>query len=337
MRHAFEIGNGRIKTGTIGRAAIDVGPAADGRRREIPVLVCHGSKRGPVLWINGGSRGDAPEGAFSIFRLFEGLEASRMAGTVVGVPALNVPAFEAGTRGNPLDMSAHDMNRHYPGRPDGYPTERAAWAHWCAMRETCDLQIAVRSGGEHAYLAHTIFAEDTAGSLELAAAMGPPWDLVFRSGLAGADPASKMSEHGGAGITVELGGGCRTLSSDFHDVADDLAAGYLNVMRHFGMVDGEAAYAGAWRTGHAKALRAPASGMWVGDPGLVFEQPLAEGAPLGAIYDLYGDVQAELLAPTDGVVLGLRSRPAVLEGEWCCLFGVIDEVRDDLIAGGDDG
>jgi predicted deacylase len=331
MRHAFEIGNGRIKPGTIGRAAIEIGLAADGRTREIPLLVCHGAKGGPVLWINGATHGDEPEGAFSIFRLFEGLDASDVSGTVVGVPALNVPAFEAGKRGDPLDTFSYDMNRLYPGSPDGYPTERAAWAHWEAMRDACDLQIAIHSGGEHSYLAHMIFAADTAPSLELAAAMGPPWDLVFRSGVGGNNPASRMAELGKAGITVELGGNCRTLSSDFHDVADDLAAGYLNVMRHYGMVDGEAAYAGSWRMGHQEALLAPASGMWVGSPDMVFEQPMQAGTPIGRIFDLYGDVRAEVVAPEEGVVFGLRSRPAVLEGEWCCFFGIIDEVRSDLV------
>jgi predicted deacylase len=331
MRHAFEIGNGRIKPGTIGRAAIEIGLAADGRTREIPLLVCHGAKSGPVLWINGATHGDEPEGAFSIFRLFEGLDASDVSGTVVGVPALNVPAFEAGKRGDPLDTFSYDMNRLYPGGPDGYPTERAAWAHWKAMRDACDLQIAIHSGGEHSYLAHMIFAADTAPSLELAAAMGPPWDLVFRSGVGGNNPASRMAELGKAGITVELGGNCRTLSSDFHDVADDLAAGYLNVMRHYGLVDGEAAYAGSWRMGHQEALLAPASGMWVGSPDMVFEQPMPAGTPIGRIFDLYGDVRAEVVAPEDGVVFGLRSRPAVLEGEWCCFFGIIDEVRSDLV------
>jgi hypothetical protein len=37
------------------------------------------------------------------------------------------------------------------------------------------------------------------------------------------------------------------------------------------------------------------------------------------------------VAPEEGVVFGLRSRPAVLEGEWCCFFGIIDEVRSDLV------
>jgi len=331
MRDAFEIGNRSIESAAISQAALHVGPAADGRNREIPLLVCHGATEGPILWINGATHGDEPEGAFSIFRLFDQLDPSVISGTVVGVPAMNVPAFEAGKRGDPLDSFTYDMNRIYPGSFDGYPTERAAWAHWIAMKDACDLQIAIHSGGEHSYLAHMIFAADNPQSMELAAAMGAPWDLVFRSGVGGSNPASKMAELKKAGITVELGGNCRTLTGDFHAVADDLATSYLNVMRHYGMVSGDAEYAPEWRMGHQQALLAPASGMWVGNQELVFEKPIIGDTPLGKIYNLYGEVCAEVVAPEDGVVFGLRSRPAVLEGEWCCFYGIIDEVCNDLI------
>jgi len=331
MRDAFVIGSGQIGAGTIGRAALPVGIAADGSAKEIPVIVCHGAEDGPVLWINGATHGDEPEGAFSIFRLFDRLDPAEVSGTVVGVAAMNVPAFEAGKRGDPLDSFTYDMNRMYPGRADGYPSERAAWAHWIAMKDSCDLQIAVHSGGEHSYLAHMIFAADNPQSLELAAAMGARWDLVFRSGVGGNNPASKLAGLGKAGITVELGGNCRTLTSDFHAVADDLADGYLNVMQHYGMTHGTASYASEWRMGHQQALLAPSSGMWVGDEDVAFETEMPRGTPLGRIYDLYGAITGEVDAPEDGVVFGLRSRPSVLEGEWCCFYGIIDEVRTDLI------
>jgi hypothetical protein len=38
-----------------------------------------------------------------------------------------------------------------------------------------------------------------------------------------------------------------------------------------------------------------------------------------------------LTAPRDGVVFGLRSRPSVIEGQWCCFFGVIEQTVDNLI------
>ncbi|MGI9626145.1 MAG: succinylglutamate desuccinylase/aspartoacylase family protein, partial [Longimicrobiales bacterium] len=301
---------------------------------DIPIIVCHGVNDGPTLWVNGGTHGDEPEGAFSIFMAVERIDPMELAGTFVGVPAMNVPAFQAGKRGDPLDSFTYDMNRIYPGRPDGYPTERAAFAHWEAMKDQCDLQIAVHSGGEHSYLAHMIFAADNPQSIGLAAAMGPSWDLVFKSGVGGNNPASKMAQREKAGITVELGGNCRTLTSDFYTVADDLAEGYLNVMRHYGMLPGESKRATAWRMGHQQALLAPASGMWVGNPGLTFEEHVDSGTVLGWIYDLYGAIVDEVVAPEDGVVFGLRSRPAVIEGEWCCFFGIIDEVREDLLEGG---
>jgi len=31
------------------------------------------------------------------------------------------------------------------------------------------------------------------------------------------------------------------------------------------------------------------------------------------------------------VIFGLRARPSVLEGQWCCFFGVIEHVVHDLI------
>lgn len=325
------IGSAEAPPGKAVRGAIPVGCDVAAVAREIPILICRGASDGPILWINGATHGDEPEGALSIFKLFATLDAAEVRGTVVGVPAMNVPAFEAGKRGDPLDTFSYDMNRIYPGRAGGYPTERAAWAHWQAMKDACDLQIAVHSGGEHSYLAHMIFASDNAPSFELAAAMGPQWDLVFRSGVGGANPSSKIAELGKAGITIELGGNCRTLTSDFHAVAEDLAGSYRNVMCHYGMIEGEAHYASSWRMGHQQALLAPASGMWVGEPDVPFETPIPAGTPLGRVFDLYGDERAEVVAPQEGVVFGLRSRPAVIEGEWCCFYGIIDEVRSDLL------
>ena len=84
--------------------------------------------------------------------------------------------------------------------------------------------------------------------------------------------------------------------------------------------------------GHQQALLAPASGMFVGNRELPFEKEIEGGTLLGEIFNLYGDVVGEVRAPCAGVVFGLRSRPSVMAGEWCCFFGIIDETRDDLLA-----
>jgi len=331
MSPSSMIGPFETKPGQITRSSIPIGRDMYGRLREIPVIVCRGAADGPILWLNGATHGDEPEGPFSVFLTLQQLDPARLRGTVVAVPVMNVEAFTAGTRGDPLDTFAHDMNRLYPGKPDGYPTERVAFAHWQAMQDNCDLQIAIHSGGEHSYLAHMIFASDNSASMELAAAMGPPWTLVFRSGTGSGNPSSMIAQSGRAGITVELGGNCRTLTSDFHRIAEDLAAGYLNVMRHYAMIDGAAEYATAWRQGYQIPLLAPVTGMFVGSRDLPFETELPAGTVLGRIYDLFGDVAGEVRAPRNGVVFGLRSKPSVLEGQWCCFFGVVEKTVDDLL------
>ncbi len=331
MANPLKIGTVSAMPGEVRRGGIPIGGDMYDRQRQIPIIVYRGAEDGPILWLNGATHGDEPEGPFSIFKTLAQLDPQKLRGTVVAVPVMNVQAFAAGTRGDPLDTFSYDMNRLYPGKAEGYPTERMAYAHWQAMKDNCDLQIAIHSGGEHSYLAHMIFASDNAASLELAAAMGPRWTLVFRSGTGGGNPSSQIAALGKAGITVELGGNCRTLTGDFHDIATDLAQGFLNVMRHYGMIEGEAQYAAAWRMGYQIALLAPATGMFVGNPELPFEQEIKAGTLIGQIYNLYGDVAAEVRAPRDGVVFGLRARPSVLEGHWCCFFGVIEETVDNLI------
>jgi predicted deacylase len=333
MSEPMQIGTLSIGPGEAKRGGIPINGDMYGRAREIPIIVYRGVEAGPTLWINGATHGDEPEGALSIFKLLAQLDPTKMKGTLVVVPAMNVNAFTAGERGDPLDTFTYDMNRVYPGKPDGYPTERVAYAHWQAMKDTCDLQIAVHSGGEHSYLAHMIFASDNAVSLELGAAMGPQWSLLFKSPVGGGNPSSQMAGLGKGGITVELGGNCRTLTDDFHTVAADLAGSYLNVMRHYGMVEGTATYAPSWRQGYQIALLAPATGMFVGSAGLPFETTLDKDTLLGQIYNLYGDVIGEVRAPREGVIFGLRSRPSVIEGEWCCFFGVVEQTVDDLIVG----
>ena len=333
MAEPLTIGTLSVLPGETKRGGIPIGVDMYGRERQIPVTVVRGSEDGPILWLNGATHGDEPEGPFSIFLTLKELDPQKLRGTVVAVPVMNVEAFTAGTRGDPLDTFSHDMNRLYPGKPDGYPTERVAYAHWQAMKDNCDLQIAIHSGGDHSYLAHMIFASDNPPSLELAAAMGANWDLVFRSGTGGGNPSSQMGALGKGGITVELGGNCRTLTADFHTIAEDLSAGYLNVMRHYGMIDGQPSYADAWRMGYQIPLLAPATGMYVGNRELPFEEEIEAGYLIGQIYDLFGDVVGEVRAPQAGVVFGTRSRPSVLAGQWCCFFGVVEETVNNLIPG----
>jgi uncharacterized protein len=330
MTQALTIGTVSVMPGEVKRGGIPIGTDMYGRERELPLIVYRGVKDGPKLWISGATHGDEPEGPYSIMRTLSQLDPQQMKGTLVAVPVMNIEAFMRGNRGDPRDTFSYDMNRIYPGRPDGYATERVAWAHYQALMDKCDLHIAIHSGGDHSYLDTTIFAAETPQCLELAGAMGPDWDLVNTSGVGRGSPSSILAQEGHGAITVELGGWCRMLTTEFHEVGRRLSEAYLNVMRHYDMIPGQAEYAEKWLRGHQIALLAGESGLWIGED-VPLREPMKKGTVLGHIYNLYGDEIDVAKAPEDGMIFGLRFRPMVLRGDWVCFYAVIDQVRDDFI------
>jgi len=329
----LRVGTAVARPGQVARGGIPVGNDMYGNELQIPVTVICGVEPGPILWLNGATHGDEPEGPWSILMTLEKLSPQEMKGAVVAVPAVNVNAFAAGSRGDPLDPFTYDLNRIYPGRPDGRATERVAHAHLSAMISCCDLAITAHSGGDHSYLCEVIFAPETPECLELAAAMGPDWPLIWKTFL-GTDLMAPLARQGKGAINVELGGQCRTLTKEFHEVCQVLSRSYLNVMRHYGLIPGEARYLSSWKRGTQKALLANHTGLWVAEPEIEFGREMPKGTLLGRILNLYGDVLETVTAPDDGLVFGLRARPSVRVGDWVCFYSIVDEVRDDLLPRG---
>ncbi|MBR8357342.1 N(2)-acetyl-L-2,4-diaminobutanoate deacetylase DoeB [Burkholderia vietnamiensis] len=89
----------------------------------IPIAVV---KRGdgPTVLLTGGNHGDEYEGPVALAKLAGSLKAADVTGRVIVVPFMNYPAFRAGRRTSPID--AGNLNRSFPGRPDGTVTEKIA-------------------------------------------------------------------------------------------------------------------------------------------------------------------------------------------------------------------
>ncbi|MDN7969172.1 N(2)-acetyl-L-2,4-diaminobutanoate deacetylase DoeB [Burkholderia multivorans] len=79
---------------------------------------------GPTVLLTGGNHGDEYEGPVALAKLAGSLKASDVTGRVIIVPFMNYPAFRAGRRTSPID--AGNLNRSFPGRPDGTVTEKIA-------------------------------------------------------------------------------------------------------------------------------------------------------------------------------------------------------------------
>ncbi|MDH3272157.1 MAG: M14 family metallopeptidase [Gemmatimonadota bacterium] len=322
------VGTASAAPGTTVRGVIPVTELGGGTPLAIPVVVINGAAPGRCFWVNGAIHGDEPEGPLACQIALAEVDPAQLAGTLVLCPVLNVPAFEAAQRGNPLDTFTYDMNRIYPGRPDGYLSERVAAAHAAAMGPVADLEISIHSGGAHSFLDKAIFVDERPESVELATAMGPGWGCIMSSFNPTGSPMAYMKELGKVGITVELGGRSATSPKEFARVGRELADSILNILRHYEMYPGDAAYPSPRYRGQQQALLAPASGIFLPEPGVEFLTMMRQGDSIARIVNVFGDTLARLEAPADGMFFGLRALPNVTTGDWCCFFCKVEGRRD---------
>jgi len=324
MPTPLTVGTATAAPGARARGAIPVTNLPGGGSLEIPVVVLNGAGDGPCVWVDAVIHGDEPEGTLACHLVDAALDPVAMRGSVVLVPVLNVPAYGAAQRGNPLDTFSYDLNRIYPGREAGYLTERLAYAHSTWLRDTATYEISIHSGGAHSYLSETIFTTTHPDAIELAKAMGKNWPPILKNIRPSGSPPAVMHDAGKHGLTVELGGRPATSPREFQRCARTLAGGILNVLRHYQVIAGEPTYAGRWQTGFQHAVLAPASGLFLAEPTLEFQKPMQKGDPLARIVDVYGDTLAELVTPADGMIFGLRALPNVQTGDWCCFYAEIE-------------
>lgn len=319
----LEIGNVRAEPGSKAFGTIAAGNHPAGGALEMPLIVVNGSGDGPLLWLNGCIHGDEPQGPLAIMMLIRELDPAKLKGAVVAVPVMNVPAFEASERGNPLDMFSYDMNRVYPGSANGRFTERLAWAHKEALAAHADMEISIHSGGDHSFLDKTIFAAPGDAAMELAQAMGKGWAVILSSPHPKGSPMAELHDQGKPAISIELGGICHTMPDAFRADGRAMADAFRNVLRHYGMVEGEPQYEEKWFTGSQITVLASTSGLWLAEEGFEFLKPAREGQVLARIYSLYGEELEQIKAPCDGMPFGLRTTPATHTGDWAVFYAKI--------------
>lgn len=110
----------------------------------IPIAVVrHGD--GPTALLTGANHGDEYEGPLALFDLANTLGEEAVSGRVLIVPAMNYPAFRAGTRTSPIDGG--NLNRSFPGRPDGTVTQKIADYFQRVLLPLADFVLDFHSGG----------------------------------------------------------------------------------------------------------------------------------------------------------------------------------------------
>ncbi|MGF6607563.1 N-alpha-acetyl-L-2,4-diaminobutyrate deacetylase [Paraburkholderia sp. WSM4175] len=110
----------------------------------IPITVIRNGE-GPTALLTGGNHGDEYEGPIALSKLAATLKASDVRGRVIIVPFMNFPAFRAGTRTSPIDHG--NLNRSFPGKPDGTVTEKIADYFQRYLLPLADYVLDLHAGG----------------------------------------------------------------------------------------------------------------------------------------------------------------------------------------------
>ena len=148
----------------------------------IPIVVVQNGS-GPTVLFVGGSHGGEYEGPVSLSRMARSLAADEVQGRVIILPALNLPAVQAGQRLSPID--GKDMNRVFPGNWRGSVTEIIAHYVHEAILPLCHAVVDIHSGGYSLQLAPYISmhyledAEQMAATRAALEAFQAPYALIM--------------------------------------------------------------------------------------------------------------------------------------------------------------
>jgi N-alpha-acetyl-L-2,4-diaminobutyrate deacetylase len=175
-----------------------------------PITVVKRGK-GPTVLLTGANHGDEYEGPVALFDLARGLAADAVSGRVIILPAMNYPAFRAGTRTSPIDKG--NLNRLFPGRPDGSVTEKIADYVQRHLLPLADIALDIHSGGRTLEFlpfaaAHRLSdAAQEARCVEAMLAFNAPYSMMLRELDAVGMYDTAAEEMGKTFVSNELGGG----------------------------------------------------------------------------------------------------------------------------------
>jgi predicted deacylase len=131
----------------------------------IPIVVFRNGA-GPGALLMAGNHGDEYEGQVALCRLAQSLDVSRVTGLVIILPMANFPAAMAGRRTSPIDGG--NMNRLFPGDPDGGVTQQIAHFIATELLPLAELVVDLHSGGSSLLYLPSTLARRPADPDELA-------------------------------------------------------------------------------------------------------------------------------------------------------------------------
>jgi N-alpha-acetyl-L-2,4-diaminobutyrate deacetylase len=251
------------------------------------------------------------------------IEPSRVRGRIIILPCLNIPAVQAGTRTSPIDKI--NLNRTFPGRPDGTVTEKIADFVQRYLLPEADYVLDIHSGGRTLdflpgaachRLANKSQEEKSIAAMK---AFRAPFNFLMKEidSVGMLDTAAE--EMGKIFVSTEMGGN-GTLTATTLAIAE---RGTRNFLVHAGIltekIEGE----------EGQFLDMPDDDCFIFadvrgliEPCFDLGQPVRKGELVMRIHDFErtGKVPAEYHAQRDGILSGRHSPGRVQPGDCLAII-----------------
>jgi predicted deacylase len=254
----------------------------------------------PRVSVIGGIHGCEYSSIAAVTKLMRELEQTDVNGTVVGVPVVSMESFKARSP-FVVPEDGKNLNRRFPGDPNGTYTDRLAHDIFTQLIEPADAVLDLH-GGDLVEALEPFALYHQPEARELAMAFNLPYVVDSQGTLEGT-----TSGAGRLGFIAEAGG----IGQLEKGAVELLTSGAKNALKVLKVLEGEPEPSRSQVVDRFEWVYSGPGGFWVAN--VKTGERVTEGQPLGEIRDLYGDVRQAVAAPVDGVVLFLTTSAAVAE------------------------
>lgn len=301
----FMILNQRVAPGEFKSLRLPVGESFSGEPLLVPVLIAHGLRAGPVLCLTAAVHGDELNGVEVVRRLMYSIKPKEMAGTLIGLPIVNVQGFTRSSRYLP---DRRDLNRFFPGSPHGSSASRIAYTVFDQVIRYCSALIDLHTGSFYRSNLPQI-----RGDLRIPEVLEFTRGFGTTSVLQTAGPKGSLrraaTDIGIPTVTFEIGEPMRLEVEEVrHGVrAIETLMFSMGILTRFRL----------WRDAQpvfydSKWVRTSAGGLLIA--AVELGERVSKGQRLGIVTDPVTNQRVEIISPVNGNVLGMALNQVVMPG-----------------------
>lgn len=285
-----------------------------------PVTLINGENEGKIVLITAGIHGGEYPSIEGVMELAKELQPENIQGGMIIFHPVNVEGFLDRASGV-YPPSKENLNRQYPGEPEGTMGQRFAYALTNDVIKKCDFMIDTHGGDLHEQLPPYVYYpgvgdQDIVELSRLAASVVKAKYMVKSQCCANA--YHMCNALGIPSLLLEMGG--RGLWSKQEVI--DYKANIINLLRHVGTIQEEVIMPEkeAYVITNAAYIDAEHSGCWY--PLVELEEHVKEGQLIGVIKDFFGNVLEEIYAEFDALILFNTVSLAIREGDPIITYGI---------------